>query len=48
MRAIIRQGSLKKGFLWLVNDIAYYDMAWGLLDPVCVAIVVDIEVNPCR
>ena len=42
------QGSLKKAFLWLVNDIAYYDMAWGLLDPVNVAIVVDIEVNLWR
>ena len=29
---------IKKGFLWLANDIAYMDQKWGLLDPVGVEI----------
>ena len=40
-----KQDSLKEAFLWLANDIAYIDTAWGLLDPVRVTIVVDMKIK---
>ena len=33
-----KQGSVIKSLLWAVNDIAYIDTEWGLLDPVKVLI----------
>ena len=33
-----KQGSIIKGLLWAVNDIAYKDTEWGLLDSVPVVI----------
>ena len=40
------QGSVKAGFLWLANDIAYIDTKWGLLDPVYVEINIVIPIDP--
>ena len=39
------QGNLKSAFLWAMNDIAYIDSKWGLLDPVKVKIVVVVSVE---
>ncbi|MBP3361080.1 MAG: RHS repeat-associated core domain-containing protein, partial [Clostridia bacterium] len=33
------QDSVLKGLLWAVNDVAYMDTIWGLLDPVGVSII---------
>ncbi|MBE6947495.1 MAG: hypothetical protein E7454_04515 [Ruminococcaceae bacterium] len=39
------QGNLKSAFLWAMNDIAYIDSKWGLLDPVSVEIVVVVPIR---
>ncbi len=39
----LKQGSVIKGALWTVNNVAYYDQKWGLLDPVGVEITYSKE-----
>ena len=42
------QESFVEGLLWLANDFAYIDTAWGLLDSVEVTIMLSIPVDPWR